>query len=80
MANKQIPPPPLGDPFESSAWQQFFELVRRYLNQPTFISKAGNPTILDIPNGSYAVWKNTSSGIVRLWVNDGDTLKSTPLT
>lgn len=80
MANKKIPPTSQGEPFESDNWQQFFVLVRQAINQPTFTAVAVDPDVFDIPSGSYAVWKNTTTGVVRLWVNDGNTLKGTTLT
>jgi hypothetical protein len=43
-------------------------------------SKAGDPTTTDIPASAWAIYKNTSSGTVKLWVNDGGTLKSVTLT
>lgn len=35
-----------------------------------------DPTTSDIPPGQWRVWKNTSTGAVKLWVNDAGTLKS----
>lgn len=43
-------------------------------------SKAGDPVVADITAGTYAMYKNTSAGTVRLWVNDGGTLRSVALT
>lgn len=35
---------------------------------------ASDPTTSDIPDGTSTVWKNTTSGVVKLWVNNGGTL------
>ena len=43
-------------------------------------SKASDPTSTDIPAAHSAIFKNTGSGIVKLWVNDGGTLKSVTLS
>ena len=43
-------------------------------------SKATDPVAADIPSGFAAVYKNTTSGDVKLWVNDGGTFKSVTLT
>lgn len=43
-------------------------------------TKAGVPVAADIPASQWAIYKNTSSGAVQLWVNDGGTLKSVTLT
>lgn len=41
---------------------------------------AALPTTTDIPAGTWAVWKDTSGGTVKLYYNDGGTLKSVALT
>lgn len=41
---------------------------------------AGDPTSSDIGSGQYAVYKNTTSGAVKLWYNDGGAMKSTTLS
>ena len=33
-----------------------------------------DPTTADIPDGTSTVWKNTTSGVVKLWANNGGTL------
>lgn len=43
-------------------------------------SKATDPNATDIPASRAAVYKNTTSGLVKLWVNDGGTFKSVTLT
>lgn len=45
-----------------------------------FISAAADPTAANIASGQWALYKNTTSGLVKLWVNDGGTLKSVTLT
>jgi hypothetical protein len=39
-----------------------------------------DPAASDIPPGEFRIWKNTTSGALRLWANDGGTLRSTTLT
>ncbi len=46
----------------------------------TFATKAGNPTTSDIAASTWAVYKNTSSGALSLWANDGGVMKSVALT
>lgn len=43
-------------------------------------SKVGNPVAADIPASQWAIYKNTTTSAVSLWVNDGGTLKSVLLT
>lgn len=40
------------------------------------LSAAADPTTSTIGAGEWAIYKNTTSGDVKLWVNDGGTLKS----
>lgn len=42
-------------------------------------SKADAPTTSDIPSGKWALYKNTTTNKVFLYVNDGGTLKSVEL-
>lgn len=44
------------------------------------ISQAADPNAGNLPAGFAAVYKNTTSGLVKLWVNDGGTFKSVTLT
>lgn len=46
----------------------------------TVQSKATDPTTADITASNWALYKNTTSGTVKLWANDGGTLKSVALT
>jgi len=42
-------------------------------------SKAGVPTTTDIPASSWAIYKDTSGGTLKLYANDGGTIKSVAL-
>ena len=41
---------------------------------------AGTPTTTTLPAGQWTVWKDTSGGTVKLYYNDGGTLKSVALS
>jgi hypothetical protein len=41
---------------------------------------AADPTTADIAASTAKLWKNTTSGQVRLWTNDGGVMKSVQLT
>ena len=43
-------------------------------------SKLTDPTTSDIPAGYSKLYKNLGTNVVKLWVNDGGTLKSVTLT
>ena len=46
----------------------------------TFISSSIAPTTTTIPAGEARIWKNTADGTVKLYYNDGGTLKSVTLS
>lgn len=46
----------------------------------TVTSNTSDPTTSDIASGKAAIWKNTTSGLVKLWTNDSGTMKSILLT
>jgi hypothetical protein len=46
----------------------------------TVTSSSSDPTTSDIAAGKAAIWKNTTSGLLKLWSNDGGTMKSVLLT
>lgn len=45
----------------------------------SFYTSASDPTSTDITSGCFSVWKNSGTGIVKLWTNDGGTMKSIAL-
>jgi hypothetical protein len=45
----------------------------------SFETKAGDPTTSDIAASRWALYKNTSSGVLSLWANDGGVMKSVAL-
>ena len=45
----------------------------------TVQSKSSDPTTSDIAASKAAVYKNTTTGLVKLWTNDGGTMKSVTL-
>jgi len=60
---------------------QYYHLTQTQHTRATgFISQAADPVAADIASGQWALYKNTTSGLVKLWANDGGTLKSVTLT
>jgi hypothetical protein len=58
-----------------------------FLTDPVYADKniawrsgTGDPTTTDIPSGTWVLWKNTTSGLTRIWVNDSGVLKSVTLS
>ena len=45
----------------------------------TYQTKAGVPTTSDIAAGTWAIYKDTSGGTLKLYANDGGTIKSVAL-
>lgn len=46
---------------------------------PVYLTKSSDPTTTDITSGRFAMYKNTTLGTLKLWANDGGTLKSITL-
>jgi hypothetical protein len=66
----------LSQPYHS--WMQSTQGAMRRVSAIT--ESAANPTAADISPGDARLWKNTTLGQVRLWVNDAGTLRSVQLT
>lgn len=45
----------------------------------SFYTSASDPTSSDITSGCFSVWKNSGTGTIKLWANDGGTMKSVAL-
>jgi hypothetical protein len=52
----------------------------QFTRATSFISQAADPTTANIAAGQWALYKNTTSGQLRLWANDGGVMKSVLLT
>lgn len=60
---------------------QYYHLTQtQHTRATSFISQTTDPTTTDIPVNEWALYKNTTSGLLKLWANDGGTLKSVTLT
>lgn len=46
----------------------------------TMTSQSADPSTSDVAANTAKLYKNTTSGLVKLWVNDGGTMKSVQLT
>jgi hypothetical protein len=45
----------------------------------SFYTSASDPASTDITSGCFSVWKNSGTGTIKLWANDGGTMKSVAL-
>lgn len=76
-------PPPLrsilkDDPY---VWNQWFMSVHDKLSkQGAVLQQSADPAVQDIDTNQWQIIKNTTTGVVKLWVNDNGTLKSITLT
>jgi hypothetical protein len=48
--------------------------------EQTFYTSASDPTTANITDGAFGMWKNSGTGLLKLWANDGGTMKSIVLT
>ena len=68
---------------QGGAANEYYHLdASDYTNRVTQITKtkAGVPTTGDIAAGNWAIYKDTSGGTIKLYANDGGTIKSVALT
>lgn len=77
---KLVPPVPQGVDFAEDVVAQFLEIIRNQVNNPKFYSQATDPGTAGVPNGTYNVWLNTTSGVLKLWANQNGVMKSVTLT
>lgn len=77
---KLVPPVPIGAEWDEDVVNQFLEIIRNQVNNPKFFSQTTDPGTAGVPSGTWAVWKNTTSGVVKLWTNDGGVMKSVTIT
>lgn len=75
-----VPPVPIGVEWDEDVVNQFLELLRRQANTPKFYSQATDPGAAGVPSGTWSIWKNTTSGTVKLWLNDSGTMRSVTIT
>jgi hypothetical protein len=75
-----VPPVPIGVEWDEDVVNQFLELLRRQANTPKFYSQATDPGTSGVPSGTWSIWKNTTSGLVKLWLNDSGTMRSVGIT
>lgn len=88
MAKTPTPPdwqhPIAGTSLPDQEWFAFFkqqaDAIRDLQQRLSLKTTAAYPVAADIPAGEVRVWKNSSTGIVRLYANDGGTLKFVALS
>lgn len=60
---------------------EYYHLTNtQHTRATSVISSTTDPTTATIAASQWAIYKNTTSGLVKLWVNDGGTMKSVTLT
>ena len=69
-------PPNRGDPGDF-VWIEWFKDLVKHINDNgllTLARKATDPGAADITLDGFAIYKNTTTGIISLWVNDAGTV------
>lgn len=65
----------------SEVYARFLLQLMQALNDRFSIASSSvAPTINDIPDGQFRIWKNTTDSTVKLYANDGGALVETTLT
>lgn len=63
-----------------TAGEYYHLTAGQYARVTSVIQRATDPTTTEIGTNQWAIYKNTTSGTVKLWANDGGTMKSVLLT
>ena len=71
-------PPPHDETLFPRIWINWFKDVFNAITQYRY--KTGIPTTADIPPGFFVMYKDTSGGTLKIYANDGGTIKSVTLT
>ena len=50
------------------------------LDEQTFYTSSSDPTTSNIADGTFEMWKNSNTNVLKLWANDGGIMKSIALT
>lgn len=67
--------------FQGGTAGEYYHLSSlQHTRATSVISLSSDPTTSDIAAGSWALYKNTTSGLVQLWTNDAGVMKSVTLT
>lgn len=56
-------------------WIDWFNKLSKLVARNTIHSGTADPTTSEVPTSGWIVYKNTTSGEVRVWVNDNGTMK-----
>lgn len=72
--------PPTKAEITEYIWKQFFQRLHSLVAVRTVFQLNTDPTTNDLKENTWAVYKNTISGDVKLWANDAGVLKSITLT
>jgi hypothetical protein len=73
-----LSPPPTRADVDVLIWKAWFSKVQNYVT--SFQKELGVPTVKDIPEGTWIIWKDKTGGTIKLYANDGGTIKSVALT
>jgi hypothetical protein len=71
-------PPPHEETLFPRIWTDWFRAVYRAIVY--FTIRSGIPTVSDLPNGTWMVYKDTAGGTLKIYANDNGTIKSVTLT
>lgn len=73
-----LPPSPSRADPGSFLWTSWNNQLRRAVQY--FYVRSSPPTVDQIPPGQWALFKDTTSGTLKIYANDGGTIKSVTLT
>ncbi len=73
---KRLPPAPISANIGDFIWKAWFDQIGSSFNSigGYLIRSPTDPIAADIPVDGWALYKNTSTGVISIWVNDNGTI------
>lgn len=73
---KRLPPAPIRAEIGDFVWKDWLSQIGTSFNSigGYLIRSATDPTAADIPNDGWALYKNTTTGVISIWVNDNGSI------
>ena len=75
---KLAPPPTRSVTVDTFVWTGWFNKLWKAITQ--VVTTTATPTVSELSPGTWGIYKNTTTGTVKLYVNDNGTIKSVTLT
>lgn len=75
-----VPPVPQDNEWGDDVVTGWATAVNGQCNNPVMFVSTADPGFANVPNGTWSMWLNSTTNVVKLWVNAGGVMKSVTLT